>query len=91
VNYDVYRYRYTDFLKSPGVIAVEEQADFKAVLQRLVTDLAYRASVAGSQSEQSRYWGLLDGRVGDRMLAEVDRLCQAAARATDGRGLVRNR
>lgn len=91
VNYDVYRYRYTDFLRCPGVIAIEEQADFKAVLHRLVNDLAYRDSVAGIQSEQSGYWGLLDGRVGDRMLFEVERLCQAAARSTDGRGLARNR
>ena len=36
VNYDVYRYRYTDFLAVPGVLATEEQAEFRAVLQRLV-------------------------------------------------------
>lgn len=87
VNYDVYRYRYTDFLKVPGVLAVEEQADFKAALRRLAEEPDYRTSVAQAQLRVSNDWGLLDGRVGDRMLALVDRLsASASTRSADRRG-----
>jgi hypothetical protein len=74
VNYDVYRYRYTDFLDVPGVLATEEQAEFRAILQRLAGDAGYRQNVAELQAEKSSYWGMADGHVGDRMLSLVARL-----------------
>ena len=79
VNYDVYRYRYTDFLGVPGVITTEEQPEFRAILSRLAGDEAYRAQIAGAQRSVAARWGLLDGRVGDRMLAQVERLSGIAA------------
>ena len=80
VNYDIYRYRYTDFLAVPGVLATEEQAEFRAVLQRLVGDAAYRRSIAELQAEKSSYWGMADGHVGDRMLSLVERLTHGELR-----------
>jgi hypothetical protein len=74
VNYDVYRYRYTDFLRVPGVLATEEQAEFRGILNKLVNDAPYRASIAAQQRAAAPHWGMLDGRVGDRMLALVQRL-----------------
>lgn len=74
VNYDVYRYRYTDFLKVPGVLATEEQGMFRELLHRLVDDQAYRSEVAALQTAKAAYWGMLDGRVGERMLALLERL-----------------
>lgn len=75
VNYDVYRYRYTDFLRVPGVLATEEQDEFRRLVRRLIEDVDYRKEVADTQAGQSSYWGMLDGRVGDRVLDVVQRLC----------------
>ena len=74
VNYDVYRYRYTDFLDVSGVLATEEQDEYTAILHRLANDPTYRAEIAGAQRGMSSRWGLLDGHVGDRMLDLVKRL-----------------
>lgn len=74
VNYDVYRYRYTDFLQVPSVLATEEQGEFRRLLRQLVEDADYRREVAGVQAKQSPHWGMLDGRVGDRMLDLVQQL-----------------
>ncbi|MGE3991983.1 hypothetical protein [Pseudorhodoplanes sp.] len=74
VNYDVYRYRYTDFLGLKGVLATEERGEFRELLQRLAGDASYRAQVAEEQKRSAARWGLLDGKVGDRMLAVVARL-----------------
>ena len=74
VNYDVYRYRYTDFLDVPGVLTTEEQVEFRAILQRLAGDAAYRKSVAALQAEKSSHWGMADGHVGDRLLSLVEHL-----------------
>lgn len=71
VNYDVYRYRYTDFLDVPGVLATEEQGEFREIVSRLIDDPGYRRSVAERQATASADWGMLDGKVGDRMLALV--------------------
>ncbi len=79
VNYDVYRYRYTDFLGVPGVIATEEQGEFRAILNRLANDAQYSGEVAAVQAQHASRWGLTDGHVGDRMLAEVERLCGIVA------------
>ena len=35
INYDVYRYRYTDFLNLEGVLVIEEQNEFREIVQRL--------------------------------------------------------
>lgn len=80
VNYDVYRYRYTDFVEVPGVLTMEDQGGFRALLQRLATDSTFRESVAQAQQSVAVQWGLLDGRVGDRMLSLVDRLTKRAGR-----------
>ncbi len=74
VNYDVYRYRYTDFVGVPGVLATEDQNEFRSLLQRLVGDSQFRNEISRAQAAVSSRWGLLDGRVGDRILAVADRL-----------------
>jgi hypothetical protein len=80
VNYDVYRYRYTDFLGVPGVLATEDQQEFRGLLGRLAGDERYRDEIARAQKRAAARWGLLDGQVGDRMLAVVERLSGMAAR-----------
>ncbi len=84
VNYDVYRYRYSDFLGVPGVLAMEEQQEFRDALQRLATDEGYRRQLAEAQQiGVAPDWAMLDGRVGDRMLEVVARLSIVRPRLRD--------
>jgi hypothetical protein len=85
INYDVYRYRYSDFLKVPGVLTMEEQHEFRSALNRLGLDGEYRRKIEAAQNMQSGYWGMLDGRVGDRMLPVVERLSGIAPRSNGGK------
>lgn len=78
VNYDVYRYRYTDFLSVPGVLATEEKDEYRSILRRLAEDVDHRNEIASRQAGLASYWGMLDGHVGDRMLDVVHRLCGLA-------------
>ncbi|MGM4906774.1 hypothetical protein AB8B21_03090 [Tardiphaga sp. 866_E4_N2_1] len=74
VNYDVYRYRYTDFQDVSGVLATEEQHEFRALLTRLTRDEEYSRDVALAQQSAANHWGVLDGGAGDRMLQVVTQL-----------------
>jgi hypothetical protein len=85
VNYDVYRYRYTDFQNVPGVLATEDRDEFRSLLQRLTSDADFRQATAASQAAKSSYWSMLDGHVGDRMLAIVQRLSGITASETRNR------
>jgi hypothetical protein len=80
INYDVYRYRYTDYVGVKGVVTLEEQAEFEAALARLSSDAAYYRELEQAQAEIAPIWGCLDGRSGDRLHALFDQLLQ-------GRGL----
>jgi hypothetical protein len=77
VNYDVYRYRYTDFARVEGVLACEEQQEFMALLRRLGSDRAFADQVRRKQAAVAAHWGRLDGRSGERMVALVRRLLPA--------------
>jgi hypothetical protein len=92
VNYDVYRYRYKDFEKVPGVLATEAQAEFRDILQRLVGDAGYRQSVAEAQRSVAAHWGRLDGSAGERILAltrQLSGIAATASRSGDGISAVR--
>jgi hypothetical protein len=80
VNYDVYRYRYTDFVDVAGVLATEEQDEFRDLLRRLAGDEAFRRATGDAQRADAPRWGMLDGRVGDRMMEIVERLSGIAAK-----------
>lgn len=74
VNYDVYRYRYTDYLGVEGVLRTEEQAEFAVLLARFDAEPGFHESVRALQSAAAPHWGRLDGGTGARMLALFDRL-----------------
>jgi len=78
VNYDVYRYRYTDYVSIPGVTTMEDRAGFESTIRRLTSDPAVLAAAAAPSSTSSR-WGRLDGRAAARMLALFDRLTEKSA------------
>jgi hypothetical protein len=69
INYDVYRYRYTDYVGLKGVITVEEQDRFLDVLREMATDGQFRDQVAEWQEADAPTWGNLDGKAGERIAA----------------------
>ena len=74
VNYDVYRYRYTDFIGVEGVLTLEEQEEFIATLQRIFADLDFAADLRAKQQRVASHWGQLDGCSGQRMVDLTKRL-----------------
>ncbi len=74
INYDVYRYRYTDYLRVPGVATMEEQAEFVAELKRMANDLEYRRKRTLQQQSVADRWGRLDGLAGRRLLELFQKL-----------------
>ncbi len=69
LDYDVYRYRYPDYLGVGGLIRVEEQVDWLAALERFACDEAFRVGLVARQAHDAPRWGVLDGHAGDRLLA----------------------
>jgi hypothetical protein len=74
LNYDVYRYRYDDFIHEPGVLITEEQHEFLHLLKELTTDADFYEHVCSLQDSRSRLWGTLDGNSGQRLLEALDQV-----------------
>ena len=68
INYDVYRYRYTDFLNLDGVLVIEEQSEFREIVRRLDNEPDELAQLRERQEAVAPRWGFLDGRCSDRIL-----------------------
>jgi hypothetical protein len=62
INYDVYRFRFTDFLQVPGVVATEEQDVFRALIKRFAEEREYLAQTAARQQAEAARWGSLEGK-----------------------------
>lgn len=67
VNYDVYRYRYSDYSSIAGVVATEEKTEFIDLILKLTNDPDYYSKIALSQKDVSHKWGVLDGLAGSRL------------------------
>ncbi len=67
LNYDVFRYRYTDYQNVDGVITLEEKQDFLHALTKMTTNPDYYAGVRVNQSKDAENWGCLDGKVAERL------------------------
>jgi CDP-glycerol glycerophosphotransferase (TagB/SpsB family) len=74
INYDVYRYRYTDFIGIEGVLTFEEQHEFIAALRRITSDPPYLTEIQRKQAAAAPLWGRLDGKSGERLVELVRRL-----------------
>src|SRR5262245_18389631 len=68
INYDIYRYHYTDFLGVGGVAATEERSEFRALVQHLTREPGALAELRHRQGAEATRWGLLDGRCSERIL-----------------------
>ncbi len=73
INYDVYRYCYTDFLNLEGVLVIEEQSEFREVVRRLASEPEALAKLRERQEAVAPRWGFLDGRCSDRILQLLER------------------
>lgn len=89
VNYDVYRYRYTDYVNVDGVISIEDKSDFVSILQRLTSDANYRTEMAARQSVHANRWGCLDDRASDRLIQLFDDLVDQHSISREGRVHIR--
>lgn len=71
INYDTYRFRYPDYVGVGGVLNLETVEAYRAAIDRLTSDPAYLAELGEAQARAARYWGILDGKAGERMLALI--------------------
>ena len=62
INYEVYRYRYTDFLNLDGVLVIEEQNEFREHVSRLRSEPGELGRLRECQKSVAPRWGFLDGR-----------------------------
>lgn len=74
VNYDVFRYRYTDYERVPGVRRVEDFQAFQDEVRTLTRDPARLEALTRAQRRFAAEQALADGRSGERLLALFDRL-----------------
>jgi hypothetical protein len=71
INYDTFRYRYTDYDSAAGVIGVEKLDEFRALIAHFVDDPVFAADLAERQRSVMKYWGVLDDRAAERLSALV--------------------
>ena len=69
VNYDVYRYRYRDYVDVSGVLNTDDKTQFRDWLARLQTDPAFFAELTAKQRANAPHWGTLDGNSHARLMA----------------------
>lgn len=76
LNYDVYRYGYSDFQHVPGVVTVTDRSQFRGSLERLIREPSYREQLKRAQSSVASRWGRLDAHAGERIKGLLDRLIE---------------
>jgi hypothetical protein len=70
INYDVYRYRYTDYVNASGVLTMEEKNEFLSTLFKL-NDAEFFSQLTDKQVKEAALWARLDGLAAERILALV--------------------
>jgi hypothetical protein len=80
INYDVYHYRYGDFVDAAGIVHVEKKEEFSAAVARLVLDETHRAQLRRALRSQAHHWACLDGKSTDRLVRLFDELCAHGGR-----------
>lgn len=74
LNYDVYKYGYTDFYKYEGIVYTKEKLGFKDLLKKFTTDKKFYNEVLEIQKRDASQWGILDGCGGNRILKNIEEL-----------------
>jgi hypothetical protein len=68
INYDVYRYRYTDFMNIDAVLFTEEYAEYCGWIRKLAEQPEELEALRQKQVRNAPRWGFLDGRCSERIL-----------------------
>ena len=68
INYDFYRLNYKIFSVNEGVVTINTTLDFEKTLNKFCYNYKYYESLKQVQDKLRPEYGLLDGRVEDRML-----------------------
>ncbi len=74
LNYDVYRYRYQDFVNEAAVVTVVTFEDFSKELAKITGDPSVLQGYADKAKAAAERWGMLDGHSTERILRLLDRL-----------------
>lgn len=72
INYDVYRFNYRDYDAADGVFTIQDTDQFREMVDRLILDASFYEHARERQEACSGEWGLLDGKVKDRMIRVFD-------------------
>lgn len=70
INYDVYKYKYTDYNDVKGVVYVDNQFDYIQILKKFQNEEYYN-KVCYLQSLEALDWGKLDGNCVDRIMRVI--------------------
>jgi hypothetical protein len=68
INYDVYRFRYDDFVDDPQVITVEDGPTFAAAVRLALNTIDTNSAFFQNLDACAEHWGILDGNAGDRLV-----------------------
>jgi hypothetical protein len=79
VNYDVFKYHYSDYDNVPGVLTVQDYQSYRDHVRKLTGDSARLRELAVKQRRFADERTLTDGLSGERMLALFDRLTAKGA------------
>jgi len=60
INYDVYKYKYTDYLNTKGVVNIYTKVGFKTSIKKFTSD-KYFLKKYQEQKSESKFYGVLDG------------------------------
>jgi hypothetical protein len=74
VDFDVFKYRYTDFLDEPAVVTVATRDEFSALMSRLAQDSDHLQRLTRQAQRAASKWGMIDGRSADRICQTFDEL-----------------
>lgn len=77
LNYDVYRFHYSDYDNVGGVLTVYDQAEFRREFGRISASQSAFDELKSKQEMESANWGVIDGKSSERILTLFDELIEA--------------
>lgn len=68
INYDLYRYRYSDYSTANSIVNTESSSEFSKKLHELLTNKNYFNDLKATAQKEAPDWGTLDGKSADRIV-----------------------
>lgn len=78
LNFDVYRFHYTDYMHVDGVLYCEELEHYEQLLSKLISDQKFYNNVKADQLNFSSRWGFMDRKSGKRIVNNLIELIDIA-------------